>query len=105
MKQHWYVYIMTNRPDGVIYIGITDNLDERVKEYKLKLYLKSFTARYNCNKRVYFEILDDGQTALDRERQFKKWKRQWKVDLIEQMNPSWSDLSMNWKLNYNRLRK
>ena len=53
----WYVYIMSNRPNGVIYIGVTNNIDERVKEHKLKLYPKSFTAKYNCNKLVYFEEL------------------------------------------------
>lgn len=94
----WYVYIMTNKPNGVIYIGVTDNINERVKEHKLKAYPKSFTARYNCDKLVYFEVFDKGNEAEKRERQFKKWKREWKVKLIEEMNPNWSDLSMNWNL-------
>ena len=89
---------MTNKPNGVIYIGVTDNVDERVKEHKLKLYPKAFTARYNCDKLVYFEIFENEEEALLRERQFKKWKRDWKVKLIEEMNPSWSDLSLNWNL-------
>lgn len=89
---------MANKPNGVIYIGATDNLDERVKEHKLKAYPKSFTARYNCDKLVYFEEFEDGEKASVRETQFKKWKRQWKVNLIEEMNPSWNDLSMNWNL-------
>ena len=95
---------MSNKPKGVIYIGVTDNLDERIKEHKLKLYPKAFTARYNCDKLVYFEELDNGLKAIIREKQFKKWKREWKVKLIEEMNPSWSDLSLNWNLNFNRNR-
>lgn len=102
--KHWYVYIMANKPNGVIYIGITDNIDERVKEHKLKLYSKAFTARYNCDKLVYFEEIENGAKAIIRERQFKKWKRDWKIKLIEEMNPSWSDLSMNWNLDTTRLR-
>lgn len=96
--KNWYVYIMTNKPHGVIYIGVTDNIDERVKEHKLKLYPKAFTARYNCDKLIYFEEFDTGKEASVREGQFKKWKRDWKIKLIEEMNPTWSDLSLNWNL-------
>ena len=95
---------MANKPNGVIYIGVTDNIDERVKEHKLKLYSKAFTARYNCDKLVYFEEFENGEKASIRESQFKKWKRDWKVKLIEEMNPSWSDLSTNWNLDTTRLR-
>lgn len=92
----WYVYIMTNRKDGVLYIGVTDNIERRVWEHKNKFYKKSFTARYNCDKLVYFEEFDNGMDAVIREKQFKKWNRQWKVNFIEEMNPSWMDISMNW---------
>ncbi|TYA74092.1 GIY-YIG nuclease family protein [Seonamhaeicola marinus] len=102
--KHWYVYIMTNRPNGVLYIGVTDSIDERVKEHKLKVYPKAFTARYNCDKLVYFEEFENGSEAEIRERQFKKWKRDWKIDLIEDMNPNWIDLTENWNLNFNKLR-
>ena len=94
----WYVYIMVNKPNGVIYIGVTDNLDERVKDHKLKVYPKSFTARYNCENLVYFEEFENGEKASIREIQFKKWKRDWKIKLIEEINPSWADLSLNWNL-------
>jgi len=90
---------MTNKPNGVIYIGLTDNIDERVKEHKLKLYPRAFTARYNCDKLVYFEEFDNGQEASVREKQFKKWKRDWKIKLIKEMNPNWFDLSLNWNLS------
>ncbi|APG63953.1 excinuclease ABC subunit C [Tenacibaculum todarodis] len=100
----WYVYIMANKPKGVIYIGVTDNIEERVKEHKLKLYPNSFTARYNCNKLVYFEEILKAVQANERERQMKKWKRNWKTKLIEDMNPSWMDLSMNWNFNTNKFR-
>jgi putative endonuclease len=96
---------MTNKPQGVLYIGVTDNIDERVKEHKLKVYSEAFTARYNCNKLIYFEEFNNGGEAIRREKQFKKWKRQWKLNLIEDMNPSWMDLSLNWNLNYNKLRE
>ncbi|MEZ4781818.1 MAG: GIY-YIG nuclease family protein [Flavobacteriaceae bacterium] len=94
----WYVYIMANKPKGLIYIGLTDNIDERVKEHKMKIYPKAFTARYNCDKLVYFEEYNNGEEASTREIQFKKWKREWKIKLIEEINPNWSDLSMNWNL-------
>lgn len=96
---------MTNKLNGVIYIGVTDDFEERVKEHKLKINPKSFTAKYNCDKLVYFEEYEKGEDAVKRERQFKKWKRDWKIELIEEMNPSWSDLSANWNLNYNKIRK
>lgn len=95
---------MASKPKGVIYIGVTDNLDERVKEHKLKVYPKSFTARYNCENLVYFEEFENGENAFIREKQFKKWKRDWKLKLIEEMNPSWSDLSLNWNLGERRFR-
>ncbi|WP_298485287.1 GIY-YIG nuclease family protein [uncultured Maribacter sp.] len=101
---HWYVYIMTNKPNGVLYIGVTDNIEERVKEHKIKAYPKSFTAKYNCDKLIYFEEFHSGTDAVKRERQFKKWKRDWKINLIKEMNPSWSDISINWNLKYNNLR-
>ena len=95
---------MANKPNGVIYIGVTDDLEERVKEHKAKIYPKSFTAKYNCELLVYFEEFENGEEASVREQQFKKWKRDWKVKLIEEMNPSWMDLSMNWNLDFRKFR-
>ncbi|WP_299889421.1 GIY-YIG nuclease family protein [uncultured Lacinutrix sp.] len=102
--KHWYVYIMANKPNGTIYIGVTDNIEERVKEHKLKIYPKSFTAKYNCDKLVYFEEFENDDEANIREKRFKKWKRDWKIELIEDMNPSWIDISMNWNLNLKKFR-
>jgi putative endonuclease len=70
----------------------------------LKIDPNSFTAKYCCDKIVYFEILANGAKAVLREKQFKKWKRDWKIKLIEEMNPSGSDLSMNWNLDFDRIR-
>lgn len=92
----WYVYIMTNKSNNVLYIGVTDDFDSRVEEHKHKVYPQSFTARYNCNKLIYFEEFDNGHKASQREKQMKKWNREWKIKLIEEMNPSWFDLSLNW---------
>ena len=93
---------MANKPNGVIYIGITNNIDERVKENKM--YPNSFTAKYNCKKLVYFEEFENGEKASVRERQFKKWKREWKINLIVEMNTTWSDLSLNWNLDNKKFR-
>ena len=95
---------MANKPNGVIYIGVTDNIEERVKEHKLKLYPNSFTAKYNCNKLIYFEEITDAENAYNREKRMKKWRRDWKIKLIENMNSSWMDLSLNWNFNMNKFR-
>jgi len=95
---------MTNKPNGVLYIGVTNNLQERVKEHKLKTYPESFSAKYNCEKLVYFESYKTGLEATKREKQLKRWKRDWKVKKIEEMNPSWLDISLNWNFNLNTLR-
>lgn len=91
--------MMTNKNNTVIYTGMTDNIEERVKEHKLKLFPNSFTARYNCDKLIYFEEIENGEMAMKRERQIKKWKRAWKIQLIDEMNRGWFDLSTNWNLN------
>jgi|TARA_B100000949_G_C14146403_1_gene392854 putative endonuclease len=95
---------MTNKPNGVLYIGVTDDINSRVIEHKIKFYPKSFTARYNCDKLIYLEEFSEVAEALKRERQFKKWKRDWKINLIKEMNPSRFDLSLNWNLDLNKHR-
>ena len=86
------VYIMTNYLNSTFYIGVTNNLYRWVKEHKDK-YNKGFTSKYNLCKLVYFEISDSIEVAILREKQLKNWKRQWKIDLIQSINPSFKDLS------------
>jgi len=85
------VYIMTNRKNGTLYIGVTSNLPKRVYEHKCNL-VKGFTQKYNLHKLVYFEAGSEILGAITREKQLKKWKRQWKIDLIEEENKEWRDL-------------
>jgi putative endonuclease len=86
-----YTYIMASST-GTLYVGSTVDLDWRVNEHQQKCYPKSFTARYNCTKLVYFEELEDLEAARLRERQFKEWSRKRKEALIRTINPAWVDL-------------
>jgi putative endonuclease len=91
MKKY-YVYILTNKPKGVLYVGITNNLYRRVYEHKKKLVI-GFTQKYNLKQLVFFEETNDVSSALQREKQLKNWHRQWKINLIEEANPAWKDLA------------
>ena len=82
---------MSNRKNGTLYIGITSNLIKRVYEHKEKL-ADGFTKKYGLNKLIYFELFDSIEEAIKREKQLKKWKRAWKIELIEKTNPDWEDL-------------
>ena len=95
MKKQPCVYMLTNRRDGTLYIGVTSNLPKRIWEHKSKL-VKGFTAKYNLNKLVWFELHESMVSAIAREKAMKFWKRQWKIEAIETMNPGWNDLS--WQL-------
>jgi len=85
-------YIMTNKRDGVLYIGVTSDLKGRISKHKNKHYANSFTAQYNLDKLVYFEKIDGIVLAIEREKQLKAGPRRKKVALIEGMNPVWRDL-------------
>ncbi len=91
----YYLYIITNKKDGVLYIGVTNNLERRIFEHKNKL-IKGFSSRYNLNKLIYFEIFQSINEAIKREKNMKKWKREWKIKLIIEKIPNWNDLSNNW---------
>jgi putative endonuclease len=91
-----HVYIMTNRYHTVLYTGVTSNIERRTFQHKVKYYPKSFTKQYNCDKLVYFEEFGDIREAMHRERQLKKYHREWKEELIKNMNPEWKDLSDGW---------
>ena len=89
-----YVYIMTNKWNKVLYIGVTNNLWRRVEEHKMHLN-KGFTSKYNVEKLVYYEEFNDPSDAIAREKQLKDRSRQKKIDLIESVNKEWRDLYKN----------
>ena len=88
----YYVYILTNEHNTVLYTGITNDLMRRVYEHKNHLDKGSFTAQYNIEKLVYFEVTSNVKTAIEREKQIKGWNRKRKNKLIESKNPNWDDL-------------
>ena len=92
MERGGCVYIMANAYNNVLYIGVTSDLFSRITEHKNKIYPKSFTAKYNCNKLVFYEMYSTIEEAIGVEKRLKKWNRKWKIQLIEKDNPTWSDL-------------
>ena len=95
MSKTYYVYILSSQTNGTLYIGVTNNLERRIYEHKNKI-IKGFTEKYNVNSLVYYEQTNDIVSAITREKQIKKWKRKWKLELIEKENPQWKDLSLEW---------
>jgi putative endonuclease len=87
----YYVYIMASKKKGTLYIGVTSNLIKRVYEHKNNL-VEGFTKKYGIHNLVYYEQTEDANSAIQREKRMKAWKRQWKIELIESMNPNWKDL-------------
>jgi putative endonuclease len=87
----YYVYILASRKDGTIYVGVTNDIVRRIYEHQTKV-IKGFTSKYNITQPVWFEIYEDPISAISREKELKKWKRAWKVHLIEAQNPNWNDL-------------
>ncbi len=94
MNQYW-VYIITNAYNTVLYIGVTNNLERRIFEHKNGIF-KGFSKKYNLNKLVYYDESADINAAIAREKQLKGWSRIKKNVLIKGMNPQWNDLSMDW---------
>ena len=92
MYNTYYIYIMSNQNDTVLYIGVTNNIERRIQEHKSGL-IPGFTQKYNCDKLVYLETYSDINQALDREKQLKKWRREKKDWLIKRQNPEYVDLS------------
>jgi len=90
-RNMYFVYIMTNKAFGTLYIGVTNDLIRRVYEHKEK-FVKGFTKKHCLDKLVYYEIYDDIETAIRREKAMKKWNRNWKLHQIMEMNPEWNDL-------------
>jgi putative endonuclease len=87
----YYVYLLASRKSGTLYLGVTRDLVRRVWEHKSKA-APGFTSRYEVNRLIWFEVYDDPTTAITREKEIKKWRRVWKIALIEKSNPEWRDL-------------
>ena len=91
-EKQYYVYILTNKSNKVLYIGVTNDLERRMYEHKNKM-VNGFTKKYNLTKLVYFEATSDVRGAIEREKQLKNWHRDWKLNLIKEFNPDWKDLT------------
>jgi putative endonuclease len=91
-----YVYILSNKNRSVLYIGVTNDLESRVSEHRNGIG-SSFVKRYNVHDLVYYEIHSNITQAIDREKQLKEWKREWKMQLIISMNPELIDLAKDWE--------
>jgi len=89
--RQYYVYLLASKRNGTLYVGVTSNLIKRVYEHKNNLG-SGFTQKYKIHNLVYYETTDDINSAITREKQLKKWKRAWKIELIEKNNPGWRDL-------------
>ena len=87
----YYVYMMANKYNNVLYIGVTNNLIRRMYEHKRGL-IDGFTKKYNCHKLAWFQQTNDIATAITQEKRMKKWKREYKENVIREMNPEWKDL-------------
>ena len=90
----YYVYILASKKNGTLYIGVTSDLIKRIFEHKRGL-VEGFTKKYNVDKLVYYEKTDSIEEAIRQEKRLKKWKRNWKIELIEKRNPEWKDLYYN----------
>ena len=93
-QKYYYVYILTNQKNTVLYTGVISNISTRERQHKEKQNKKSFTTRYNADKLVYYEICEDINAAIAREKQIKAGSRKRKVELIEKLNPEWKELEI-----------
>ncbi|MCX5902737.1 MAG: GIY-YIG nuclease family protein [Proteobacteria bacterium] len=91
VDKQYYVYMLASRKNGTLYIGVTNNLLKRVYEHKENL-IEGFTKQYNVHTLVWYEVHNDIREAITREKQIKKWNRNWKLRIIENLNPEWKDL-------------
>jgi len=96
--KNYCIYILTNKNNSVLYVGVTNNLTRRIWEHKSKL-IEGFTKKYNIDKLVYFESFDNPRDAIKREKQLKAGSRKKKIDLINKINPEWKDL-YNFEIIY-----
>ena len=94
----YYVYMLASQKNGTLYIGVTNHLERRLYEHKNHL-AQGFTAKYNVTRLVWFEQTYSIEAAIEKEKSMKKWKRAWKIRLIEESNPEWNDLSEDWGIS------
>lgn len=95
--KNYYIYIITNKDNSVFYIGVTNNLEKRIYQHKEKTF-SGFSKKYNLHKLLYFEETSDIEEAIKKEKQLKRWKRDWKINLIRKKNPLFLDLADEWFL-------
>lgn len=91
LSKNYYVYILASKKNGTLYVGVTNQLSNRVIQHSEHLN-EGFTEKYNVHMLVYYEVFSNINNAIKREKQLKKWKREWKIDLIEKDNIEWNDL-------------
>ena len=91
MDRQYYVYLLASKRNGTLYVGVTSNLVGRVWQHKEKE-IEGFTKRYGIDRLVWYEVHQNARSAIAREKQIKKWRRAWKIRLIEESNPEWKDL-------------
>jgi putative endonuclease len=91
VTKQFCVYILTNGPRGALYIGVTSNLPQRIAQHREKV-VAGFTEKYGLGTLVWYELHENAESAIVREKQIKKWSRLWKIELIETANPDWRDL-------------
>ncbi len=91
-----YIYFVTNRSHSTLYIGVTSDIQKRIREHRGHEIGGSFSDKYNCDKLVYFEEFGDIRDAIAREKQLKNWCREWKNKLVDDFNPDWLDLAEVW---------
>jgi putative endonuclease len=91
VNKQFYVYILASKRNGTLYTGVTSNILQRIWQHKHKM-LEGFTKKYDIRTLVYYEVHNNAESAITREKQIKKWRRVWKLRLIEEKNPEWKDL-------------
>ena len=95
MGKQGFVYILTNKNHTVLYTGVTSNLEQRVWQHKSRA-IAGFTKKYNCDKLIWFQVAEEIESAIAREKQIKSWSRKKKEIIINELNPQWRDLSADW---------
>ena len=98
MARQYFIYLLASYR-RVIYVGVTNDLERRLRQHQTKAHPESFTARYNVNRLVYYEVFADVREAIAREKKIKGWRRSKKVELIQSTNPDWRDLSLDWQVD------